>query len=139
MKSTIFALVAIGLALVFSFVPSGGSHAQSPCLTLGEVLICTGSASADDALLFTSSNVLAFDACMLMSHDGAVDVEGSLNGTDFSAAVSLEDRSGTSTDKALATTADGMFAVVGKYARLRVRQAGATASAATMICWDRGR
>lgn len=134
MKAILLALVAI--AALFSFE----SRAQSPCLSLGEVLVCTGSASADDALLFTTNDVVAYDVCMLLSHDGAVDVEGALDTVpNWSAALALEQRGSTSTDKVMATTADVMFNVVGKYRRLRVRQAGITAAAATLLCWDRSR
>jgi hypothetical protein len=96
-----------------------------------------GSASANDALLFTSGDIMRFDGCMLMSTDGAVDVEGSLDGTNFSAALSLQDVGATSSDPVLVTAADRMYFVPGWYRFLRVRQNGATAASASLLCKDR--
>jgi hypothetical protein len=95
-----------------------------------------GSASADNALLFTTGEITRFDGCMLMSPDGAVDVEGTLDGTNWStAAVSMQDLGATSVDPVLVTAADRMYYVPGKYRFLRVRQNGATAASASLLCW----
>lgn len=102
-------------------------------------MVCAGTGTNDNDVLFTANGVDRFDICMLLSQDGVVDVSASLDGTNFSTAIALEDRSATTTDKVLETTADGMFAVVGKHRILRVLQDGMTASAASMLCYARGR
>lgn len=95
-----------------------------------------GTASADNALLFTSGDIVRFDGCMLMSPDGAVDVEGTLDGTNWTTAViHLQDMGSTSVDPVLVTAADRMYFVPGKYRFLRVRQNGVTAAAASLLCW----
>lgn len=95
-----------------------------------------GSASADNALLFTTGDLIRFDGCMVMSPDGAVDVEGTLDGTNWTVApLSMQDLGATSVDPVLVTVADRMYFVPGKYRFLRVRQAGATAASASMLCW----
>ncbi len=95
-----------------------------------------GSASADNALLFTTGELLRFDGCMLMSTDGAVDVEGTLDGTNWTTApISMQDLGATTVDPVIVTAADRMYFVPGKYRFLRVRQNGVTASAASLLCW----
>lgn len=95
-----------------------------------------GSASADNALLFTTGDIIRFDGCMLMSPDGAVDVEGTIDGTNFvTAVIHMQDMGSTSVDPVLVTAPDRMYFVPGKYIALRVRQNGATASSASLLCW----
>lgn len=95
-----------------------------------------GSASADNGILFTTGDLSRFDACVLMSTDGAVDVYASLDGTNFStSALSLEDKGATSLDPVLQTAADRVYGFVGKFLFIRVLQVGATASAASLNCW----
>lgn len=132
MKPILYALVALA---AFVALPS---KAQTPCQAIGEILVCTGVGVNDEDALFTTNDVSAYDACMLMSSQGTVDVEGSLDGSNYSTALALEQRGAVSTDKVLITTAGVMFNVVGKYRRLRVRQEG-SAAAATLLCWDRSR
>ena len=96
-----------------------------------------GSAANDDDLLFTATNSLRYDACMLMSTAGAVDVETTLDGTNWSAPMSLQDLGATSVDPVVVTAADRMYAVLGRYMGIRVRQNGATAASASLLCWKR--
>ena len=95
-----------------------------------------GSAAGDNILLFTTGDLIQFGkGCMLMSTDGAVDVEGSLDGTNFTTApIHLQDLGATSVDPVLVTAADRMYYVPGWYRFLRVRQNGATAASASLLC-----
>jgi len=95
-----------------------------------------GTASADNALLFTTGDIIRFDGCMLMSPDGAVDVEGSIDGTNYvTAPISMQDLGAVTVDPVIVTAPDRQYYVPGKYRFLRVRQNGATASSASLLCW----
>lgn len=95
-----------------------------------------GSASADNGVLFTSGDLSRFDACVLMSTTGSVDVYASLDGTNYATtALSLEDKGATSLDPVLQTSALRVYGFVGKFLSVRVLQVGATAAAASLNCW----
>lgn len=96
----------------------------------------TGSASADNALLFTTDNVQQFNSFTLISHTGTVDVEVTLDGANWStAALALEDRGATANGTyVVVTTAARVFGFRGKYTQIRVRQAGGTATLADLLC-----
>lgn len=98
-----------------------------------------GSGANDNDVLFTTSDVAKYDACVLMSTTGAVDVFVSLDGTNYStAALSLQDFGGTDVVPVLVTVAGRMYGFVGKVRRIKVLQNGATAAAASMNCWAMG-
>lgn len=95
-----------------------------------------GTGANDNDVLFTTGDISRYDACTIMSTDGAVDVFVSLDGTNYStAALSLQDFGATSTDPVLVTAADRVYGFVIKARLIRVLQNGATASAASMSCW----
>jgi hypothetical protein len=102
----------------------------------------TGSGVNDNDLLFTASGTDPYTVCMLQSTDGAVDVEARLGddvaGNWTTAPISLQDMGSTSTSPVLVTVADRMYAIVGKYDGIRVRQAGATAATAFLNCYNSG-
>lgn len=129
MKRLIFVLVAL---------LSSPAFAQSP-ETLGDYGVrYFGTASADDAILFTTRDVLRWDRCTLMSTDGSVYVESSLDGVNFSTAqpISLIDLGATSTDFVQSTTADQMYMLFGRSRVIRVRQNGMTAANASLLCYN---
>ena len=95
-----------------------------------------GTGTNDDDVLFTTGDVSRYDACTIMSTDGAVDVFVSLDGTNYAtSALSLQDMGATSTDPVLVTAADRVYGFVVKARRIRVLQNGATAASASMNCW----
>jgi hypothetical protein len=95
-----------------------------------------GTGAADNDVLFTSGDMSRYDACTIMSTDGAVDVFISLDGTNYAtSALSLQDLGATSTDPVLVTAADRVYGFVVKARRIRVLQNGATAASASMLCW----
>lgn len=99
----------------------------------------SGTGTSDNDVLFTTEDVTQFSAFMLMSTTGAVDVQVSLDGTNFStAALSLQDFGATTTDPVLVTAAGRVYGFAGKYRKIRVLQNGATAANASMMCWAMG-
>lgn len=95
-----------------------------------------GSGANDNDILFTTGDLARFDACVLMSTAGTVDVYASLDGTNFStAALSLEDKGSTSLDPVLQAAPNRIYGFVGKFAFIRVLQVGATAASASINCW----
>jgi hypothetical protein len=118
-------------------------------LLLGALLICgatsaqaqelvrySGTGANDNDVLFTTADLSRYDACTIMSTDGAVDVFVSIDGTNYAtAALSLQDMGATSTDPVLVTAADRVYGFVVKAKNIRVLQNGATAASASMICW----
>ena len=100
----------------------------------------SGTGTNDNDLLFTTDDVVHYSAFMLMSTAGAVDVEVSLDGSAFSTApLSLQDFGAVITDPVLVTVAGRVYGFAGKYKAIRVRQNGATASAASLMCWSMGK
>lgn len=103
---------------------------------LGTHIRYYGTGANDDDVLFTTGDMSRYDACTIMSTDGAVDVFVSLDGTNYaSSALSLQDMGATSTDPVLVTAADRVYGFVVKARRIRVLQNGATAASASMLCW----
>lgn len=100
----------------------------------------TGTGTNDNDLLFTTSNVEKHSMFTLMSTAGAVDVEISLDGTNFStAALAMEDQGATANGTyAIVTVAARVYKWMGKYRVVRIRQNGVTASAATLMCGSQG-
>lgn len=103
----------------------------------GYYITFTGTGVNDNDVLFTTTELSKFDACMLKSSAGAVDVFGKLRDDDpySTAPISLQDFGATSNDPVLVTAAGRVYAVAGKYKRLQVLQNGATAATAVLLCW----
>lgn len=96
----------------------------------------TGTGSGDDTLLFTTGDLDAWDKCWLMSTDGAVDVEVTLDGTSWSTApLSLQDFGATDNTSVLVTVASRVYGWQGKPVKVRVRQNGGGTPSATLNCW----
>jgi hypothetical protein len=95
-----------------------------------------GVATADNELLFTTKNVQQYGSFTLLSTVGAVDVEVTLNGSDWStAALALEDAGATANGTyVVVTTANRVAKFRGKFTQIRVRQAGATGATASLLC-----
>lgn len=103
---------------------------------LGTHIRYYGSGANDNDVLFTTGDISRYDACTIMSTTGAVDVFVSLDGTNYAtSALSLQDMGATSTDPVLVTAADRVYGFVVKARRIQVLQNGATAAAASMLCW----
>lgn len=132
MKHICFALLLLA-ALTFVHKPA---HAAEECAPNLSYCRYYGTSAGDDVLLFTA-DARIYDACMLMSTTGAVDVEASLDGTNYSTAIKLQKWSVAEIEDSLVTTAGAMFAVTGRFLGLRVRQNGATSAAASLFCWKR--
>ena len=99
-------------------------------------IIYTGDCENDDEVLFTTGDMTQYDACVLMSTTGAVDVVVSIDGTNYSTApLSLNDLGATSTAPVIVTAALRVYAFPAKFARIRVLQNGATDAAASLRCW----
>ncbi len=97
----------------------------------------TGTGVNDNDLLFTTSDTGIYNTFELTttSATGNVDVEVSLDGTSFSTVpIALEDQgSAAPTVYVVATAAVGrVYRFTGKYANVRVRQAGALAATAIL-------
>lgn len=102
----------------------------------GIYAIFTGTGINDNDVLFTSTELSRFDACLLTSTAGAVDVFATLDGTTYStAAVSLQDFGATTNDPVLVTAAGRIYGLAGNFNKLRVLQNGATAATAILRCW----
>lgn len=98
-----------------------------------------GTGTNDNDILVTSDDVTQYSAFMLMSTAGAVDVQVSLDGTNFSTApLSLQDFGATTTDPVLVTAAGRVYGFAGKFRKFRILQNGATAASASVMCWAMG-
>lgn len=106
---------------------------------LGTYVRFTGTGADDNDVLFTTSDMDRWDACLLMSSAGAVDVLVSLDGTNYSTApLSLQDFGATDMNPVLVTTTGRVYGFVGKFKYIKVLQNGATAATAAMNCWRQG-
>ncbi len=132
--------LAIALLLLALFVPAQDASATCTSQTvnlLGDAILYTGSCTDDNEVLITTGSMDKYDACMLMSTTGAVDVQTSLDASTYSTApLSLTDKGGTSTNPVLVTVALRMYAFPAKFFRIRIDQNGATDAAASLMCWD---
>jgi len=127
---SILRLVLIGIALLVS------SSTWAACTKEGQQESCNGTGSADQSVLFVTADADLYDTCSLVSSDGSVEVQVTIDGTNWSTAVALEAQGVEDIIRVLATVADQLywFGVKAKY--IRVRQVGATATTAAMRCWD---
>lgn len=108
----------------------------------GTTLWVTGIAgTGDNAIVIELDDVQRFNEFSLMSSDGAMDVDVSLDGTNFAPAIALEDKHSTTPGtRVVVTAADKLYYFEGNYKTVRVRQNGVTAVAdAVLICGQKGR
>ena len=93
-------------------------------------LFKSGSANADDATVIEiASNAEMYDTWQLGSTAGAMDVYGSLDGTNYlTAALALVDLGSTTPSTAvIETAANGNYGFKGRWKKIKVLQKGATA------------
>lgn len=95
----------------------------------------------DNDIVIELDDVQRFNEFALMSSAGAMDVDVSLDGTNFAAAIALENKhSATPGTRVVVTAADLLYYFEGNFKAVRVRQAGAGAVAdAILVCGQKGR
>lgn len=83
-----------------------------------------------------TGDISEYDSFMLMSTAGAMDVVGTLDGTNYcTAPISLIDMGAADATPVLVTAANRIYGFRGKYLGLKVRQSGATAVAnGALLC-----
>ena len=113
-----------------------------PLITTRHQNSVTYEAAADTAgdVLFTlvPKDTDEFDSYIVLASVGAVSVEVSLNGIDWSNAVALQDMAGTLIDQAAVVTNLNLFGIVMRPPYLRVKASGGAAKAA-VTAWASGR
>lgn len=88
-----------------------------------------GTGASDNDIIVQTGDVTNFNTFELFSTAGALDVDVSLNGTDYTTAPhSLTDLGATVSDPVLVTAANRSYRFRGTYRKIRVRQNGATAA-----------
>ena len=95
----------------------------------------SGTGTNDNDVLFTSGNLSAYNVHMIQSTVGVVDVEVSLDGTNYTPAakIALEDMaSATPATRVLVTVVNQVYMLRGKYKNIRLVQNGATGATASM-------
>lgn len=97
-----------------------------------------GSANGDILFTLNDRECDEFDSYIFLSSIGAVTVEITLNGTDWSNPVALQDMAGTLIDQNAATTQLNLFGLILRPAGLRVKASGGAAQCA-MTAWATGR
>lgn len=142
MKNILLVIVAlVGLAV---YQPAqaactdiaSGDQVWSAVQSLSNHIRFSGACTEDNEVLIWTNDVSQYDACMLMSTTGAVDVLVSLDGTNFSTThLSLQDFGAADTVPVLVTAALRVYGFVGKYRAIKVLENGATDAAATLNCW----
>lgn len=86
-----------------------------------------GTGASDNDIIVQTGDVSRYNMFMLSSTAGALDVDVSLNGSDYTtAALSLTDLGATTSDPVVVTAANRMYGFVGSFNLIRVRQNGAT-------------
>ena len=95
-----------------------------------------GTGVNDNDLLLTTKNVQQYWHFQLLTTTGAADVEVTLDGITWStSALALRDEGATtSTTYVLVTAALRSYSFQGKFTQVRVRQNGATAATAHLLC-----
>ena len=94
------------------------------------LVISAGSGTNDNDIVIQTDDVSKYRSFFLMSTAGAMDVEVSLDGTNYcTAPLSLIDLGATTTAPVLVTAAGRVYAFPCQALKIRVRQNGATAVA----------
>lgn len=101
---------------------------------LGDAVRNYGVSTADDELIFTCSGDMSkFDTHMLQCSAGAADVEVTVDGETWTSAYATQAMNATDLTPVLVTTGTGVFGFRGHFMGVRVRQAGATGTTASLI------
>ena len=95
----------------------------------------------DNDIVLEQENLERYNEFTLSSSAGAMDVDVSLDGTNFTAALALTDlESLAPATRVIVTVAAGIFQFTGTFKHIRIRQNGATAVAnAVLYCGQAGR
>lgn len=94
-----------------------------------------GTGANDNDVMITVEDARQYDAFILMSTVGAVDIQINLNGTGWSTApLSLTDMGAVTTDPVLVTAANRVYGFRGVFRGVRVLQNGATGATASLMC-----
>lgn len=136
---SIHAAIVIAAAVLFGLVPreAEAACADQSVSQLGNYIQYSGSCTEDDEVLVTTGAMGAYDACIIMSTTGAVEVFITLAGTSTysTSPLSLQDFGAADTVPVLLTAALRVYGFVGKFDRIKVVQNGATDAAVVMNCW----
>ncbi len=103
----------------------------------GKSLTIVGIAGVDtNNIVIEADDLSRFSKFILTSSAGAMDVDVSLDGTNFIAAIALENRKSTTpATRVVVTVAAGLYSFEGPLVAVRVRQDGATGVAnAILVC-----
>lgn len=96
--------------------------------------------TADNVICLEVDDVQRFNEFMLMSSAGAMDVEISIDGTNFTGVLALEDKhSLTPATRVIVTAADRAYYFEGNYKAIRVRQAVTNVTNPVLVCGQKGR
>jgi hypothetical protein len=115
---------------------AGAAEVWSAVQQLSNHIRFAGACTEDNEELIVTNDVSGFDACVVMSTTGAIDVFVSLDGTNYSTApLSLQDFGATDTSPVLVTAALRVYGFVGKFVRIKIIENGATDAAASLNCW----
>ena len=95
----------------------------------------------DNDIVIEVTDAERFNEFAVTTLTGAVDVDVSLDGTNFITAIALEDKKSTNPQtRVVVTAAGGLYRFFGSVKVIRVRQAGATAAvSASLMCGKIGR
>lgn len=130
-------LKAIFTLLVTAVTPM--LDASATVQSFSSYVLYTGTGTNSGDVLFTTTNTAFYDTCLLMSVTGAVQVFPSLDGTNFvTSALSLADLHLTTSDPVTSTVAGAMYGFSGRYPSIQVKQTGASASSASLLCYVGG-
>lgn len=102
----------------------------------GQRVYVSGSGSNDNDVVIDALDVREFDTFTLMSTGGAMDVEVSLDGSNYTTApLCLADLGAQDLAPVLQTVAGRLYGFRGRFKHVRVRQNGVTAVAnASLFC-----
>lgn len=113
-----------------------GTHVENQ-----NTLVAVRAATPDDNdVVIELADASRFDTFSLMSTAGAMDVDVSLDGTNFAVAIAITDEKTTTPAVKVIVTAPGLlYSFRGNFKVVRIRQNGATDTAnAALICGRRG-
>ena len=116
-------LLLLGLVLAWGSAIPATVITESSASTKFE-----GTGTNDNDVVIQTNDIQRYNAFLLMTTAGAVDVMVSLDGTNYStAALSLIDFGATTQDPVIVTVAGRIYGFRGKFKYIRILQNGATA------------
>lgn len=95
----------------------------------------TGTGTNDNDICIETNDASRWDVFQLMNVSGVCDVIVTLDGTNWSSAISLSDLGGVSLDPVIVTAEDRMYGFAGKFKAIRVLQAsGVAVTSVSLAC-----